>query len=48
MSNVTHIYKNVHVQPSPWTSKGFVFGITLFAIGIVGGVVAPMWSLLTS
>jgi hypothetical protein len=48
MSNVTHIYKNVHVQPSPWTSKGFVFGITLFAIGTIVGVVAPVWSLLAS
>jgi hypothetical protein len=48
MSNVTHIYKNVHVQPSMWTSKGFVFGITLFAIGITAGFVAPVWSLLAN
>ena len=48
MNNVTHIHKNVHVQPSPWSSRGFVFGITLLAIGITVGFVAPVWSLLTS
>ena len=48
MGSVTHIHKNIHVQPSPWTSKGFVFGVTLFAIGIIGGFAAPVWFLLNN
>jgi hypothetical protein len=48
MGTVTSINKNVHVEPSPWTSKGFVFGITLCAVGIIVGFAAPVWSLLNN
>jgi hypothetical protein len=48
MNNVISINKNVHVQPSMWSSKGFVLGITLLAIGTIVGFAAPAWLLLTS